>query len=220
MYLERTNYSEFITNYLAWQNFNVPIYSETVTQVMAKEFHLTLTEAKAVTNMALKRAADNGTIERFIKGIYYKTKETPFGKKKLNENAVAIDVLTRNGDKLVGYETGPSLYHKVGLTTQISKYYYIATNLYMKRLTFGKNIVIRKPVTEITPNNIRYLQTLDLIAEFDKTPVDAEFPVEIIRGFAKKNNCKPETAVVIARQFYPAEVLQAVVDIFLGGINV
>ena len=218
--MEKINYNEFITNYLTGQHFGVPIYSETVAQVLAGEFNLPLPGAKTVTNMALKRAADNGTIERFTKGIYYKTKETPFGKKKLNENAVAVDVLTRDGDNLVGYETGPSLYNKVGLTTQIPKCYYIATNLYTKRLTFGKNVVARKPVTEVNPDNIRYLQTLDIIAELDKTPVDAEFPATIIRGFAEKNDCKPERAVVIARQFYPVQVLQTAVDIFLGGIQV
>ena len=218
--MKQTNYNEFITNYLARRDFGVPIYSETVAQVLADEFYLALPQAKTVTNMALKRAADNGTIERFTKGIYYKTKETPFGKKKLKENAVALDVLTRDGNKIVGYETGPSLYNKVGLTTQIPKYYYIATNLYTKRLTFGKNVVARKPVTEVNPDNIRYLQTLDIIAELDKMPVDAEYPAEIIRGFADKYGCKPETAVVMARQFYPVQVLQTAVDIFLGGVRV
>ena len=214
----RKGYGKFIIEYVNNESFNKPIYTDAVAEAVAMEFDIDLGKAKTITNVNLKRIVDNGRLERFHKGIYYQAKETLFGKKRLNADAVAIDMFVKKGERIIGYETGPSLFNKIGLTTQIPKNYYIATNLYTKRLNYGRNVVIKKPVTEIENSNVKYLQALDVIANLDKIPIDTEEPIKIVRDFISQSGIENNKMILMARKFYGENVLVSTVDIILGGL--
>ncbi len=67
-------------------------------------------------------------IDHFRKGAYYKHKTTIFWKTPVNPAQFVTKTYIKRNNEVVGYETGASLLQKMGLTTQLPKYRYIATN--------------------------------------------------------------------------------------------
>ena len=80
--------------------------TEQVAQKVAKEYGMELCHAKAVTNNQLKRLADTGQIDRIQKGVYYKARNTVFGKVRPNLEGYAVRLLTVQGEQRIGYVTG------------------------------------------------------------------------------------------------------------------
>lgn len=79
----------------------------------------------------------------------------------------------------------------MGLTTQVPKYAYYATNKNRTNKRF-KLIKLVKPVVEITKENIKYLQILDIIQNKYKVPFEAKNPYAIIREVIENNNMEFE----------------------------
>jgi len=216
--MNNEKYGQYIKNLINMQPYGVPIYSEKVAEEVALHFHISTEKAKQITNVTLKRIADNDGIERFHKGIYYKAKNTAFGKQRLNNDAVVYDMLTKSGNKIIGYETGPSLLNKIGLTTLVPKKSNVATNLHNKRFSFENNVIVKKPIAEVKNENVRYLQALDVIALTDKISVDADNPNEVIRTFLNKNDVDKDRLILYARKHYNESVLVKTIDITLGDL--
>jgi len=119
-------------------------------------------------------------------------------------------------NEIIGYETGPSFLNKIGLTTQIPKNKYFATNLYQRngsRVDKNLNVAIRKPSIKVTADNYKYLQLLDAIENKDNTIIDAIHPEKVIFNYIKKSNLDFMKLIVLARKYYKKEVLLQIVDI-------
>lgn len=78
------------------------------------------------------------SIDSFRKGAYYKHKTTVFGKTPMNPAQFINKQYIQRNDDIVGYETGASLFQEIGLTTQLPKYQYIATNVHHCNLQLWK----------------------------------------------------------------------------------
>jgi len=90
-------------------------------------------------------------------------------------------------DEIVGYETGASLMHRLGLTTQMPKYKYIATHASNPRIIDDLKVVIRKPYLQVTHDNFIYLQVLDIIENKDGVVFDIPKPFEAINNIIEKH---------------------------------
>jgi hypothetical protein len=69
-------------------------------------------------------------------------------------------------EEIIGYETGPSLLNKAGLTTQVPSYRFVATNKHKGRGLRedpALKVLLSKPISKVTKDNHLYLQTLELI---------------------------------------------------------
>ncbi len=75
---------------------------------------------------ALERLQKKGTIKKVAKGLFYIPRKTIFGELGPDSNGILERNLFENG-KRVAYETGFSLYNKLGLTTQMAFKIKIAT---------------------------------------------------------------------------------------------
>ena len=214
--MREEGYGKYIANFVDKIEYDKPIYTELVAENVSYQYNINIKKAKEITNVNLKRIADKGKLERFQKGIYYKAKQTPFGKKGINPDTIAFDVLVKRGHDVIGYETGPALLNKVGLTTQIPRNYHIATNIYKNKPLYAKNIVVKKPIIEVKSDNYKYLQVLDIISDLDKFPVDAENPEQIIKNYIKVNNISNEKLILLARKYCSTKVLLKTIDITLG----
>ena len=121
-------------------------------------------------------------IKRFGKGKYYKPKNGTFGEVPLSENQILTSLLNKN-DNLTGYITGSSAYNKLGLTTQISNEYVIATYEMRKPIQLGR-IKIRfvKSYCQIEEKNISPLQLLDAIKDFKNIPgISSNKAIELLK---------------------------------------
>lgn len=214
--MEQIKYGQYITDIIHRLPTGVPIYTKNIAEALAEQFKIDLGKAKGLVNVNLKRIVDVNNLERFQKGVYYKAKVTPFGKTRLNPALLARDIYIYNNGRIIGYETGASFLNKIGLTTQIAKYKYYATNVFKQngsRVEKKLNVVIRRPPLAITEENYRYLQLLDAIENKDKVPIDALHPENIIRDYIKNNNLDFEKLVAFASKYYRKETLLRIGEI-------
>lgn len=214
--MERLTYGEFIKKKLADIPYGQPFQPDIIAEAMAREYAIPAHKAKPITNVTLKRLADRGVIERFQKGVYYRAKQTVFGKARPSEDILEAQLLTRRGDEIIGYETGFSLMNKLGLTTLVPKKREIATNAYRKNIS-DRYTIVRKPVITVNAANFRYLQLLDVIRDLPEAHVDAENPKALLHAFVERNELDMVKALTYARQHYPQKTLLNLVDVLLDG---
>ena len=211
----RKGYGLFIIEEINKKKQGDPIFTEAVADLVVKEFGIDIRRAKGIVNTNLNRLNGN-LILNYKKGVYYKPKITVFGKAPLNPMKIATEMYLKNNDKIIGYETGASLLQQIGLTTQISRYRYIATNRYHqrgKRVIEDMKLVISKPNTEVTKDNCLYLQFTDAIENKDGIIIDAHNPNEILNEYIIKNQLDYGKLVAIATKNYSKEVLLRIADL-------
>ncbi len=217
------SYTEFVSDFLLKINVGMPIYTKQIAYKMSKEFNLTQKDASAAVSVALKRIMDSNKIPElrlYQKGIYYKTKTTPFGEIQINKEQLIADkyILPH-----IGYETGLNLMNHLGLTTQISNERIIATNMAKDCVRTDKKlgVTIKPPKTLINSQNRKYLQLLDALDLIDKTPIDEEKPFDIIARYIKNENMQYGKLLAYADSYYNQKtILHLAHTASAGGVNI
>ncbi|MCF0143044.1 MAG: hypothetical protein HUJ75_06675 [Parasporobacterium sp.] len=121
----------------------------------------------------MKKLTDEGLIERLYNGVYYRAYQTVLGTKgKVSvDKFVQKKFLEVNG-KVSGYITGIQLANKYGFTTQNPACYEIcsneATTKQRKIDIDGRQIIVYKPVADVSEENKSALQFLDLMNTIDR----------------------------------------------------
>ena len=197
-------YINYICNAVKQTETGSPIYTHRIADMLADEYNMENREASAATSVAIKRIIDGKLIPElrfYQKGIYYLTEATPFGEVGINKEQLIADKYI---DPDNGYETGLTLLHNMGLTSQIPRERVIASNVAKEcvRTDIRLGVTIRPPKTWITADNKQYLQTLDAIELMNKAPIDAEHPYRVIAGFIKKQKLSYERLLNLADHYY------------------
>lgn len=132
-----------------------------------------LGKSKESVRQEMKRLADEGKMERLYNGVYYQSYTTILGTK----GKISIDkyiekrFLKRNGNT-TGYITGLQLANIYGFTTQNSSCYEVCSNeatTKQRRVDVdGRQIIVYKPVVNVSRENKGSLQFLDLMSTIDK----------------------------------------------------
>lgn len=129
-----------------------------------------ITDNVLALSKALSRMVKANKLEKIEKGVFYKPKNSKFGKISPNINEIIKKELEKNG-QITGYVTGVNLYNKLGLTTQISNVIEIATNKRkVSKEIMGNKVKFIQVNSEITSENIPLLQILDTIKNLKKIP--------------------------------------------------
>lgn len=162
MVTDNLQLTNVIRNILTNKEMLVPIYTNEIFVEVKRKLPKT---NRQVFNTYMGRVIKKyNDIERYQKGIYYKTVSTPFGKATINELEFLKNYYICDNNNTVGYETGPAIMQRFGLTTQMTNKIYIATQKAKhNRFDREKNIHLIKPVVKITHKNYKYLQLLDAI---------------------------------------------------------
>lgn len=127
-------------------------------------------EEQGALMKTLSRLAKSGVIKRAARGKYFKPRKTRFGVLAPDENEVLKLYIVKR-DKTIGYETGLSLYNKLGLTTQVPNTVVIARNVRIKDRT-QDNIKIKFVLQTIRFNasDVMLLQLLDVLKDIKRIP--------------------------------------------------
>jgi len=167
---------------------------------------------------AIERLIKQGRLQRMSPGVFYISKQSVFGTLKPAEEQLLKPYLY-DANQRIAYETGPSLYNRLGLTTQISKSIKVASRDKEIKATIG-NLKIRstKSYTNITEDNYQLLQILDVIKDFKKIP-DKDDTVSIGRLTALITTLTPsqtEKIIKLATKYPPrvAALLGAIISSF------
>ncbi len=211
--MEYRGYGKFLTERIRRERYGTAIYADDVAVVLALKFAIPMEHAKKVVNVNLKRLADRGVIERLKAGIYYKAKETAFGKTKPNIDAVMTRFLTLNGEEIIGYETGVSFQNSIGLITLMPKIKEIATNRHRIKLDPKCHIAVRKPRRKISKDNYKYLQFIDLIDEFPTAYIDAADPCMLLNNHINKQDLDKLKLISMAKKYYANKTLLRLLDL-------
>lgn len=119
---------------------------------------------------ALTRFTKKGIIKRLSKGLYYKPKESEFGKLAPNEDQI-IKKYLYVGKKRIGYLTGINIYNRMGLTTQIANTNTVAYAVPRREVSIGRvKIDFVKAYGKISEGDIEYLQFLDAVKDIKSIP--------------------------------------------------
>lgn len=211
--MEFQGYGEQIIQTVQTIPYGTAIFQEDIARILAENFVIPLEQAKKITNVNMKRLADKREIERLQKGIYYRAKQTVFGKTKPNIDAVMTRLLTEQGGEVIGYETSNCFRNKIGLITLLPKNKEIATNGYRKQIDARSHVIPKKPITKVNRNNYRYLQILDTIDDLPKVYVDAENPNKVVKTYIEREQLDKVKLIYTARMYYPTKTVLRVIDI-------
>ena len=217
--INSNKYGQYIAEHI--QNLPIcePVTTTAVADALANAFGMDINNAKKITNVTMKRLTDKGELTRVQKGIYGKTKITPFGKLTPNADEIIAGVLLRKDNATIGYITGPTLLNAVGLCSLVPKERHITTNHYRRQVPAGINIRLHKPVVTVNDENARYLQAIDMFMAMERYHVDTEKTDEILSNILQRSNINNEKLILYARKFGNSKILLKTIDIVLGGIE-
>ena len=147
-------------------------------------------KSREIIRQEMKKLTDDGKIERLYNGVYYRSYQTILGTK----GKVSVDkyiqkkFLEANGE-ISGYITGIQLANMYGFTTQNPSCYEVCSNeasTKQRKLDIdGRQIIVYKPVVDISKENQSALQFLDLMSTIDKySEISGDELAKKLREFA------------------------------------
>ena len=207
---------KYIDEYVLASESRAPIFTDDLYEYVAKRVPGL---KKDVLNAYISRYEKaNPDFIRHQKGIYYKTVTTPFGKANINFTELIKKTYLANGAEVYGYETGPSLMNKLGLTTQMPSQTYIATERVRVRITGTEGqIHLMKPLADISNDNYRYLQLLDVLDNRMKIEIEAENYLEILRNYIDKHELNFELMLYYAGFYKNNRIYGKIAELARGG---
>lgn len=215
--MARTGYGAEIARIINKMPYNTLIQTDEIANRLASRFSIPGDKAKAAVNVKLKRMCDHGDIRRLRKGEYCRVRQTVFGPILPDiDQLMAARMTLKNGVR-IGYESGASLFNRIGLTTLLPRVVEITTNDYGARLPEGCRIRLKKPAAKITDDNWKYLQFIDAVRQIHDISVDAEDSKHILRTLARKQELDPLTLIFTARRYDSVKTLLSLTDLFMEG---
>ncbi len=169
---------------------------------------------------ALERLQAKGLIKKLSKGVFYIPEQTVFGELQPDYSEQLRPYLFENG-KRIAYETGYSLYNRIGLTTQMAFRIKIASR--SKRISINRGVLKAdavKSYADVSDANYELLGFLDAIKDIKRIPdCSVSKAVKILSGKIKKLNEKQIIDLVKYALLYPVRV-RALVGAMLENLNI
>lgn len=130
-------------------------------------------DSRGYVRQEMKKLVDDGKLERLFNGVYYLSYTTILGTKgKVSIDKYVDKKFIKSNGRVTGYITGIQLANMYGFTTQTPACIEVcsneATTKQRKLCIDGRNLIVYKPITEITKENQTALQFLDLMTTIDK----------------------------------------------------
>jgi len=194
------------------------------TPIFVNDIYKEFTEISEGTIRSLfKRFSDSGVLEKVDNGVYaLPNKESVLGKATVYVSNVIENKYIRNEKgQRIGYISGINFSNQIGLTSQTASVNTIYSNNVSnkKRITTLKNsrLIINAPRVEVTDQNYKLLQILDLLNDFEKySEQDLKTASNKILAFLGEVKLKNEEVELIVSK-YP---LEAQVKFYkIGGAN-
>lgn len=210
------NCRNIVLNYIQNCEKNEPIFIEDIKEYIM-QFYKEEEKEKIFNNVKeiLNRLNKEDIIKTAYKGIYYIPKTNIFGEMPLaNNKIIQYKYLVDKFGNLKGYITGAKLFNNIGLITQVPNIIDIVTNECKNNNKYANNylnVIIRKPKIEITNENYKYLQLIDLIENKDNIYIEVENMDEIIYNIILENKLDFEKILKYARETNSKAVIEKIV---------
>ncbi|PKP41305.1 MAG: hypothetical protein CVT95_12890 [Bacteroidetes bacterium HGW-Bacteroidetes-12] len=168
---------------------------------------------------ALERLQKNGTIKKVSKGVFYIPRKTIFGELGADSNGILERYLFKEG-KRIAYETGFSLYNRLGLTTQMAFKIKVATKGNPIKINIGTlKVSSVKSYVDVTDQNYQLLGYLDVLKDVKGIPDCSVLQaVKRMSYLIKDLTLKEKNELIQYALFYPARV-RALLGAILENLN-
>ncbi len=200
----KKTYVEFVCEEMSKEKIGITIYSNQMAAKIENAFNLEPKAAASATAVAFKRILDGkamADLRTYQKGIYYRTVATAFGEIGINKEQLIADKYLLPD---IGYETGPAVLHRMGLTSQMPRERLLATNIAKNCVRADKKlgVMIRPPKVAVTAGNKAYLQILDVLDMMERTPVDEEQPYSVVAKHIRERKLQYDVLLALADHYY------------------
>lgn len=168
---------------------------------------------------AISRLVKQKSVKRISTGVFYKPQKTVFGELRPSENEQLRPYLF-NGKKRVAYVTGPALFNRLNLTTQVPKNINLASKVKRPVSKVG-NIEVRwvKSYVDVTNRNYFLLEILDALKDFKKIPdLNKQSAIKRIKALITNLKDPDQKRLVKYAQNYPPRT-RALLGALLESIN-
>ncbi|MCD8130798.1 MAG: DUF6088 family protein [Lachnospiraceae bacterium] len=173
----------------------------------------------------IKKLTDNGMVKRYDTGIYFIPKKSVFQSgSQLSQDKVIEQKYLKDGNRRCGYITGILFANQLGLTTQLPVNCEVvtnkATNDYREVKLASSTVILRRPKVEVTEENYRQLQLLDLIKEIDfYSEKDGDERLERLTTYMKAREISFENLKEYLA-YYPDKIYKNMYEVgLLNGIS-
>lgn len=198
------NIRELVETYINKIPLDEPIFVDDVKKFVSKK--VDENEQDNVlknVNVILNRFKKDGIIKSVYKGLYYKPKKSSFGDVPLSSEKLRVAKYIEDSDgNIKGYVTGAKLYNLLGLCTLVPNVTDVVTNecKHYKQYDELSRTSIIKPKIQITNENYRYLQFVDLLENKDNIPIDCDNAEKVYYDFIKKYKLDFEKLIMYVRE--------------------
>lgn len=189
--------------------------------IIASDIEIGMSEANR--RQQFKILTDNGKIKRFGNGVYYIPKKSRLGGEVSLPPEVVIErkYILRNG-KTQGYYSGYIFANQIGISTQMPFVSEIVTNEMgnpMKKIDLnGRKFVLRKSRTQITKENVKTLQILDLLKDVETyCEIGKEEAKKLVCEYIKNNGIK-KADFDMYLPLFPDKVYKAIYEMEIGNV--
>lgn len=168
---------------------------------------------------SLERLQKKGMIKKISKGLFYIPRKTVFGELGPDSNGILERHLFDKG-KRVAYETGFSLYNRLGLTTQMAFKIKVATKGNPIKIDIGTlKVSSVKSYVDVTDQNYQLLGYLDALKDVKKIPdCSVSQAIKRMSFLIKDLTAKEKKELIQYALFYPARV-RALLGAILENLN-
>lgn len=206
------NICKLVLEYIEQYPEDEPIFIEDIKKYVIGKYEEDNKQENVLKNInvILNRLKNEGIIKAEYKGVYYKPIISMFGAVPLNTNKLRkLKYLEDKDGNIKGYIVGAKLFNKLGLTTLVPNVTDIVTNecKYHKQYDKKLRTYITKPKIEITNENYRYLQFIDILDNKDNIPIDAPNADEILYRIIEECKLDFEKIIKYARETNNRKVL-------------
>ncbi len=206
------NICKLVLEYIEQYPEDEPIFIEDIKKYVIGKYEEDNKQENVLKNInvILNRLKNEGIIKAEYKGVYYKPIISMFGAVPLNTNKLRkLKYLEDKDGNIKGYIVGAKLFNKLGLTTLVPNVTDIVTNecKYHKQYDEKLRTYITRPKIEITNENYRYLQFIDILDNKDNIPIDAPNADEILYRIIEECKLDFEKIIKYARETNNRKVL-------------
>ena len=213
-------YVDFVYGVMVGQEIGKPIYISRISEYMVETYRIPQKKAAGAASVACKRIMDGGLIPElrfYQRGIYYRAAVTPFGETGIDKEQLIADKYLIND---TGYETGLSVLHRMGLTSQMPRERVLASNRAgdCARLDAKLGVVVRPPKVEINAGNKQYLKLLDVLDVLADAPVDVDNPYMVIGEYIERLELEYHKLLALANNYYNRNTIIQLAHVAGGGL--
>ena len=203
MITENRELLAYVCEYIKDHAIGEPIYKSRLAEQLQSDFGINKKDSKVIATVAFDKIMDTGRISNlrlYRKGIYYRTESTSFGELGVNkEQLIADKYLVPD----IGYETGFTILHRMGLTTQMPVKRSIVSNAVTAYcLDRELDVEVYPPRERITAANKLYFQLLDALNLMEQAPIDAIQPYVIIANHIVENQLQYDKLLAYSEHYY------------------